>query len=256
MELFLAELKRSWIQLLRYSTEVLAGIVGTTIIFYGVFLSVRYIAGPTVQFGNRLDAIIIGYVLWALMIFILGDIAGGLQNEARTGTLEQLFLSPFSAPRVFLTRAVASLLINLGINLSILLLIVSLTGSQLAFPLTLFPPLLTVLLGAYGISFAMGSMALVLKQVQQLLSIFQFALLFIFTAPVETWTGELRVLGWLLPMTPGVGLLRDVMARGEALNAGVLLIAVANGVFYLLVGLFLFRLAERLTKRRGMLGGY
>src|SRR5689334_5352370 len=147
MELFLAELKRSWLQLLRYSTEVIAGIMATTIIFYGLFLSVRYIAGPSTQFGSRLDSIIIGYVLWALMIFILGDIAGGLQNEARTGTLQQLFLSPFSASRVFLTRALASLILNLGINLTILVLIILLTGSKFAFPPSLIPPLLTVLLG-------------------------------------------------------------------------------------------------------------
>ncbi|HEY9660648.1 MAG TPA: hypothetical protein V6C65_19505, partial [Allocoleopsis sp.] len=158
MELFLAELNRSWTQLRRYSTEIIAAILGTTIIFYGLFLSVRYIAGPTVQFGDRLDSIIIGYVLWALMIFILGDIAGGLQNEARTGTLEQLFLSPFSAPRVFLTRACASLMINLAINLGILLLIMTLTGSTLSFSPLLIPPLFAVLLGAYGISFAMGSL--------------------------------------------------------------------------------------------------
>jgi ABC-2 type transport system permease protein len=256
MGLFLAELKRSWIQLLRYSTEVIGGIIGTTVIFYGLFLSVQYIAGPQVQFGDRLDAIIIGYVLWALMIFILGDIAGGLQNEARTGTLEQLFLSPYGASRVFLTRAIASLLLNLGMNLSILLIIVVLTGSQLSFPPTLLPPLLAVLTAAYGVAFTMGSLALLLKQVQQLLSIFQFALLFLFTAPVETWTGTAQLVGYLLPMTPGVGLLRDVMARGNELNSMTLAIAFLNGAFYLGAGLLLFRLAERETKRRGKLGGY
>lgn len=256
MDLFLAELKRSWIQLIRYSSEVIAGIIGTTVIFYGLFLSAQYIAGPQVQFGDRLDSIIIGYVLWALVLFILGDIAGGLQNEARTGTLEQLFLSPYSASRVFLTRAIASLSLNLLINLSILVLIITFTGSQLTFPPTLILPLATVLLGAYGISFAMGSLALLLKQVQQLLSIFQFALLFLFTAPVETWTGGAQILGWLLPMTPGAGLLRDVMARGEGLDATRMAIALLNGLAYLALGLLLFRLAECETKRRGKLGGY
>lgn len=256
MHLFLAELKRSWIQTLRYASEVIGGIAGTTIIFYGLFLSVQYIAGPQVQFGDRLDAIVISYVLWALMIFILGDIAGGLQNEARTGTLEQIFLSPYGAPRVFLSRAVASLLINLGMNLSILLLIMALTGSRLSFPPTLIPPLLTILLAAYGVAFAMGSLALLLKQVQQLLSIFQFALLFLFTAPVETWSGTLRGVGYLLPMTPSAGLLRDVMARGAGLNGTAMAIALLNGIVYFVLGLFLFRLAERETKRRGKLGGY
>jgi ABC-2 type transport system permease protein len=256
VSLFLAELKRSWIQLSRYASEVIGGIVGTTIIFYGLFLSTRYIAGPGFQFGDRLDSIIVGYVLWALMLFILGDIAGGLQQEARTGTLEQLFLSPYRPAIVFLTRAFASLLINLFINLGILLLIIVLTGSQLSFPLTLFPPLLTVLLGAYGVSFAMGALALILKQVQQLLSVFQFALLFLFTLPVETWTGTLRSVGWLLPMAPGAGLMRDVMARGLDLNWGSWVIALINGICYFGVGIFLFQWSEKMAKRQGKLGGY
>jgi ABC-2 type transport system permease protein len=256
MFLFLAELKRSWTQLIRYSSEVIGGIIGTTIIFYGLFLSTRYIAGSSFQFGDRLDSIIVGYVLWTLMLFILGDIAGGLQQEARTGTLEQLFLSPYRAPRVFLTRALASLLLNLAINLSILLLIIALTGSQLSFPPTLFLPLLTVLLGAYGISFAMGSLALILKQVQQLLSVFQFALLFLFTVPVETWTGELQILGWFLPMAPGAGLLRDMMARGEGLAWEHWGIALLNGAVYFSLGILLFQRAEQSVKRQGKLSGY
>jgi ABC-2 type transport system permease protein len=256
LPLFFAELQRSWLQLRRYSSEVIGGIIGTTIIFYGLFLSTKYIAGSAFQLGDRLDSIVIGYVLWTLMLFIQGDIAGGLQQEARTGTLEQLFLTPYGAPRLFFIRALASLLLNLGINLTILLLIIAITGSQLAFPPTLILPLLAVLMGAYGLAFSIGSLALLLKQVQQLLSVFQFALLFLFTTPVETWSGRLQYLGWLLPMAPGAGLLRSVMARGEGLNWGSLTIALLNGAVYLAIGLTLFRWAERETKRRGKLGGY
>lgn len=256
MALFLAELKRSTIQLLRYSSEIIGGIVGTTIIFYGLFLSTRYIAGPGLQFGDRLDSIIVGYVLWALMLFIMGDIAGGLQQEARTGTLEQLFLSPYSATVVFMLRAFASLLLNLTINLGILLLILLLTGSRLSFPPVLLLPLVTVLLGAYGIAFAMGALALALKQVQQILSVFQFGLIFLFTVPVETWTGSMQILGWLLPMAPGAGLLRDVMARGMALNGSVWLIALLNGAVYFSLGIAAFGWAERSVKRQGKLSGY
>ncbi len=256
LSLFLAEFKRSFVQLRRYSSELIGGVVGTTIIFYGLFLSTQYIAGPGFQFGTRLDSIIVGYVLWALMLFIMGDIAGGLQQEARTGTLEQLFLSPYSASTVFLLRAIASLILNLTINLGILLLIMALTGSRLAFPPTLLPPLLAVLLGAYGIAFAMGALALTLKQVQQVLSVFQFGLIFLFTVPVESWTGSARFLGWLLPMAPGAGLLRGVMAQGAALDWGILAVALLNGAAYFLAGVALFGWAERRMKRLGKLGGY
>ena len=256
LELFLAEFRRSWIQFIRYPVEAIGGIVITTSIFYGLFLSARYIAGPSLQFGDRLDAIVVGYTLWSLVLFIMTDIAGGLQYEAQTGTLEQLFLSPFGAPMVFVMRAFASLVLRLAVILSILLIIMALTGSRLEFPPTLLLPLLTVLLGAYGLAFMMGSLALLLKRVQQLLGIFQFALLFLMATPTETWAGSLQVVRWLLPMTAGAGLLRDLMARGEALNLAQFSLALLNGIGYFTVGLLIFRFAEREVKRRGMLGGY
>lgn len=256
IELFLAELRRSWIQFRRYPVEAIGGIVIITSVFYGLFVSARYIAGPGLRLGDRLDSIIIGYVLWTLVLFIMFDIAAGLQYEAQTGTLEQLFLSRFSATTVFLVRTLASLTLQLVLNLSILLLIMALTGSHLNFPPTLLLPLVTVLMGAYGIAFTMGSLALLLKRVQQLLGIFQFALLFLLATPTETWTGPLQLLGQILPMSPGAGLLRDLMARGESLDWARLALAFLNGAAYFAIGLLIFRLAEREAKRRGMLSGY
>jgi ABC-2 type transport system permease protein len=256
LELFLAEFRRSWIQFIRYPAEAIGGVVITTSVFYGLFLSARYIAGSSLQFGDRLDAIIVGYVLWSLVLFVMTDIAGTLQYEAQTGTLEQLFLSPFGAPLVFVMRALASLMLRLALILSILLIIMALTGSRLEFPLTLLFPLLTVLLGAYGLAFILGSLALLLKQIQQLLAIFQFALLFLMATPTETWTGSLQVVRWLLPMTAGAGLLRDLMARGKALDFAEFSLALLNGIGYFAVGLLIFRFAEREAKRRGKLSGY
>lgn len=256
LKLFLAELRRSWIQFRRYPAEAIGGIFIISALFYGLFLGANYIAGPGLQLGDRLDAIIVGYMLWTLVTFILFNIAGTLQNEAQTGTLEQLFISPYGASRVFLMRAIADLLVQFILISSILLIITALTGRRLSFPPALLLPLVTVLLGAYGLSFTIGSLALLLKRIQQLLGIFQFALLFLLSVPTESWTGSLQVLGWLLPMTTGAGLLRDLMARQQSLDLSQFGIALLNGVIYFGLGLAFFRWAERETKRRGGLGGY
>ncbi|MEO8891238.1 MAG: hypothetical protein ABI417_06830 [Coleofasciculaceae cyanobacterium] len=153
-------------------------------------------------------------------------------------------------------RAFASLVLRLAIILIILLIIIALTGSNIKFPPTLLLPLLTVLLGAYGLAFILGSIALLLKQVQQLLGIFQFGLLFLMATPTETWVGSLQIVRWLLPMTGGAGLLRDLMARGEALNWTGFALALLNGVVYFSLGLLVFRFTEKEAKRRGLLGGY
>lgn len=256
LELFLAELKRGRIQFRRYLFESIGGIAIATFTFYGLFLSASYIAGPGLQFGDRLDSIIVGYVLWTLVLFVMTSISGTLQREAQTGTLEQLFISPFSPSQVFLARALADLLLQSGLIWAILLIIMALTGRWLAFPPSLSLPLLTVLLGAYGISFTMGSLALIFKRVGQVSGIFQFALLFLMSVPTEEWTGSMRIVGNLLPMSPGAGLLRDLMARSQPLDLPQLGIALINGGLYFALGIFLFRWAERRVKRYGNLNDY
>ena len=256
LHLLLAEWRRNWTQFIRYPMEAIGGILITTIVFYGLFLSARYMAGPAFQVGDRLDAIVVGYVLWTLVIFIISDISLGLQVEAQTGTLEQVFLSPFGAPRVFLARAIASLGLRLLVISGILLIILALTGSRLNFPPSLLFPLVGMILGAYGLAFIIGSCALLFKQIQQLLGLFQFVLLFLLATPTETWTGTARVLSLLLPMIPSADLLRELMARQATIAPVAVLLAIANGSAYFAIGLLVFHWAEQRAKRCGLIGGY
>ncbi len=256
IDLFIGELKRTWVQTLRYPTEAIGGVVILTAVFYGIFLSTQYVAGPVSTFGDRLDAIVVGYVIWSLVLYIVNDIATSLQLEAQTGTLEQVFLSPFGAPRVFLARALASLTLRLLLITVVLTIIIAITGSQLSFPVALLLPLSTLLLSAYGLAFFIGSFALVFKKVQQLLGLFQFVLLFLLAAPTEDWSGGARLVANLLPILPSTGLLRDLMARGQALDWGDWAIALANGIIYFTLGTLVFRWAERQAKRQGTLGSY
>ena len=195
-------------------------------------------------------------MLWILVNFVMANIAGGLQSEAQTGTLEQLFLSRYGAVKVFLMRGLAYLTLEVLKIVVILFIIILLTGSSLYFPPLLVLPFISVLLGAYGFAFIIGSISLLLKRVQQLLPLLLFPLLFLLTIPTETWTGTPKLLALLIPMTPGAGLLRSLMARGDSLNLITLAIAFTNGIIYFAIGLFLFRVAEKEAKRKGILSGY
>lgn len=257
LDLIIGELKRTWIIFIRYPTEIIGGLVIITTVFYGLFISAQYMAGPAVMgFGDRLDAVVIGYVLWTLSLYIINDIAINIQLEAQTGTLEQVFLSPFGASHIFFARAVASLVLRMSLITAILLILMVITGSQLTFPITLIFPLLTLLLAAYGLAFVMGACALVFKRVQQILPIFQFALLFLLAAPTEEWDGPAQIVANFLPMLPSTSLLRNLMARGQSLDWGQLAIALINGGFYFGMGLLIFGWAEKQAKKRGILGGY
>ncbi|MEM9148953.1 MAG: ABC transporter permease [Cyanobacteria bacterium P01_F01_bin.3] len=256
IDLMLAELKRTWIQTLRYPSEVIGGVVILSAVFYGIFLGTQYMAGPSASFGSRLDTVVVGYVIWSLVLYIVNDIATNLQMEARTGTLEQVFLSPFGAPRVFFARAIASLTLRLLLILVVIGIISAMTSSQLSFPPLLLLPLSTLLLGAYGLAFFIGSMALVLKNVQQLLSLFQFFLFFLLAVPTENWTGLAKLIVNVMPILPSTGLLRDLMAREVGLNWNGWAISLINALVYFSVGTLLFRWAEKKAKQQGSLGSY
>ncbi|MEL6160535.1 MAG: ABC transporter permease [Cyanobacteria bacterium J06623_5] len=256
IDLLIGEFKRTWIQTLRYPSEVIGGVVILTTVFYGIFLSTQYMAGSSDVFGERLDTVVVGYVIWSLVLYIVNDIATNLQMEASTGTLEQVFLSPFGAPRVFFARAIASLTLRFLLILLVLTIITAITGSQLSFPPILLLPLSALLIGAYGLAFLIGACALVFKKVQQLLSLFQFLLFFLLATPTENWTGPARVLANVLPILPSTGLLRDVMAREQSLDWGIWAIALTNSLIYFAIGTLLFRWSENKAKRQGSLGRY
>ncbi len=255
LDLLIGELKRTWIQTLRYPSEVIGGVIILTAVFYGIFVGAQYMSGSS-TFGARLDSVVVGYVIWTLVVYIVNDIATNLQIEANTGTLEQVFLSPFGAPRVFLARAIASLTLRFFLILGVMAIIIAMTGSKIAFPPILLLPLFTLLLSAYGLAFFIGSFALVLKKVQQVLSMFQFVLFFLLATPTEDWTGPARIVANVLPILPSTGLLRDLMARGEGLDWNGWAIALLNGIVYFTIGTLLFRWAEGQAKRQGTLGSY
>jgi ABC-2 type transport system permease protein len=255
--LFLAELKRTWIEFRRYPMEALATIVATTFIFYGLFLSARFIAGGSLSSNSdRLDTVVVGYVLWSLVLSVINDIAAGLQVEAQTGTLEQVMLSSFGAPIVFLVRAMTSLVSRLALILGLLLIIIVITGVHLHFSPMLWIPLLSLLISAYGLAFFSGALALVFKRVQNLLGLLQFSFLFLLAVPSQTWTQPLQKFALVLPMTPGADGIRQLMVHNQNLAGWQIVVALLNGVFYFALGWLVFQWAERQAKHRGILSSY
>ncbi|MCY1034365.1 ABC transporter permease [Corallococcus sp. BB11-1] len=255
--LFLAELRRSWALSRRYPGEMVTMLVSLVLVFLMLFWGVRYVAGPGPgALGDRLDGLIVGYFLWSVAALGLNGVGWAVQGEAAMGTLEQLFLSPFGPARVFLARVAADLVVQLGVLLTVLGSILIITGRTLALSPGVVPVMVTVVLAAWGLGFALGGLALRLKRIPSLLQLSQYGLLFLVTTPWEDWGDTGRWVGAVAPLAPGAGLLRGMMARGEPLEMAGFAIAALNGLAWLGLGLFLFHLAERHVRRGGGLAGY
>lgn len=248
-DLFLAEFWRHLLALRRYPLELLGAVVSLSLIFYLLFLGARFLAGPGAEFGGRLEAVLVGYLLWSFTLLSYSSLSFGLTEEAQTGTLEQVFLTSYGPIPLFLVRNLSGLLIQGLLVFLIALVLMALTGARLSFNPWVVLPFLAVLLGGYGLGFAMGSLALLYKRIGQLLGLSEFLLLFLLQVPGQG-------LFLLLPMVPGAALARSMLAEGAPLDPLFLLLAFLNGFLYLGLGLFLFKLAVHRAKKLGLLHGY
>lgn len=249
LDLFLAEFWRNLLFLRRYPLELLGAVLTLSVIFYLLFLGARFLAGPGAEFGGRLEAVLVGYLLWTFTIFAYSSLSSGLMEEDQTGTMEQVFLSLYGPIPLFLVRNLSGLLIQGTMVFLIALVLMALTGARLSFTPWVALPSLAVLMGGYGLGFAMGNLALLYKHLGQLLGLSQFLLLFLLQAP---GTG----LFVLLPMAPGASLARSMLAEETPLDPLLLLLVFANGFLYLSLGLLLFKLAVHRAKKLGLLHGY
>lgn len=253
-EHFRAELRRSWTVYLRYPMDFFSGLAIMFVTFYVLLAGAKYVAGPATQFGDRLDGIILGYWLWNLAVFAFSYTATAVRLEAMAGTLEQLYLSPFSSLRIFIVRCLASLTMNLLTSSLLLGLLLLITGRRLSFSPMLVFPLVAVLLATYGFGLAMSGISLLFKQTGQFQAIAQFALLPLVMVPFESWgLPWLRHVYAVLPVVPAAEILRDLMTRASEPGLGEYAVALANGAAYLVVGIILFRMADRQARLRGLL---
>ena len=178
----------------------------------------------------------------------------GLIGEAQAGTLEQLYLAPCGFRWISVFSILSSLVFSAAPVALALLAMMATTGVWLSIDLVSVIPLLVItMLGAVGVGYVMGGLALVFKRVQAAFQIVQFLFVGMLVLPERLWWTR------LLPLAGGNALIRQVMVNGARLwdlPAADVLTATAVGVAYLAAGLLAFSTCERLARSRGLLGHY
>jgi len=99
----------------------------------------------------------------------------------------------------------------------------------------------------------MAGLALVYKRIQAFFQILQFVFVALVAFPADTLWAK------ALPLSLGTRLLGRVMVDGDTLATLPLtdvLVLVATAVFYLVLGIGVFRLFEGVAKDRGLLAHY
>ena len=255
LTLWAGELKRSVIHMKRYYFETLSMLFVFFVFFVLIFFGAKAISGGTPRIGGGLEGIIVGYFVWTMAMVGYSDVSENLVEEATTGTLEQIAMSPLGLTRVVVGYLLSSIITG-GVVLSVLLIVMmAVTGKWLNLDvISILPLILLTTLGIGGVGFVMGGLAVVFKRTRSILNILQIVLLAFVVVPLDRYPAMKY-----LPLAWGNHLLQRVMVEGRSIfqippaDLGFL---VASTVAYAAGGLMIFRYFEKVARHKGLLGHY
>jgi len=245
------ELRRSWILTMRYRLDTALSLALLVALFYGLLFGARSAALGPYAIGSGNEGLLLGFTCWVLATGGLSHLAHDIEEEAKTGTLEPLFLGVPGPGTVFMARNVASLLTGLPVLLLVAAALALATRSTFRVSPAALLPLLNLDMAASGMGFALGALALLVKRVRIAVVLAQLGvvalLLSRFDAPeVQAW------LAWL-PIAPALHALRQLLLSGASLAPGTCAALLANGAAWLAVGFGLFVLSIRRARALGLL---
>ena len=233
------------------------------LILFGLFfLAINFALGRGAFNRQQVAPMLLGFVGYIFFHMQTNRLFWGLLGEIQSGTLEQLYLSPLPSWLLTTGLAVASV-VEATLTVILLYLLIN-----LVVPMTLplrwaaLLPLVLLVVGSVGYSLILGGLTLRFKRLEILKELFQAVVLIfggVFVS-LDRMPGWMATIARLLPLTPGVEVLRKTLLEGVSLlalaNDGTLLWMVGSAAAYLLLGIVIFGWCERIAKREGTLGQY
>lgn len=252
LNLFKVNLKREFILLKRYLPNTISLVLTFYLIFLGMFFGIHVVGNPETAEVN-IQYALVNYIFWFLAMSVMNGIGYTVQSEVQLGTLEQIYMSPLGAWRIFLTRIISSTITD-GLIIVAMLFVSMLTANtwlNLDF-ISILPALLFTIISMFGVSYMIAGMAIIYKQIGSFLQISQFILLGLTFVPVSVFP-----LLELAPAMKGVDMVRQVMVHGFSLSDFTLFdysSLILNAIVYFVLGVIVYLRCERTAMVKGVLG--
>ncbi|MFW5953223.1 MAG: hypothetical protein ACOCSJ_03580 [Candidatus Natronoplasma sp.] len=249
--IFYSVVKKYFIELKRYFLNTLMTMIGIFILFMLVFFGLRNFEAGT----DTLQGSIVGFAMWIFAVMAYSEMSWGLLQEARDGTLEQLYLTPSTFRRISAYRVFGSFIFQFLLFVVFLGIMMVTTGQYLSLNAGVILLIGLTLLSIYGLGYIMGGLSLVFKKVQAGNQILQFLFILLLVLPTIT---DHQII-YFVPLSWGNLMINRMMVDGLSLLDFTLIeysILLINSFAYLIIGLFIFSVMERTAKKRGLLGHY
>jgi ABC-2 type transport system permease protein len=166
--LFFAEVRKNFLVWLRYPLQPAAGLLALFAMFFLLSYGLSKLPGVEVFSNGDPRVVVATFFCWVCAMGAIGHIASELEEDAKIGVLEALFLSRLRSCEVILVRSLASSLSGLALSFAVLWLLSWYSGAGLAlgFDAVLALVLLDLALSALGL--VMAGLAIVFKRVSSL----------------------------------------------------------------------------------------
>lgn len=227
-----------------------------------VFMGIVFMLGDGKLDPVRMAPTMLGYLIWYYSAIAVGNMSFGLSEEAQTGTLEQMYMSPAPTGLMVLGRSFATLVWATAQILALAVVLILLLNIRIPLRAEGLVPFALTLVGLFGFGFMIGGATLVFKNVQALSNLITNLMLFLNGSilPVNKLPLWLETITRTLPSTQGIIVLRNVVLNGQSLSSawadGSLPYLVIHSVAYFVGGLLIFKYCEGIARRRGNLGQY
>jgi len=245
-------LEESWNYRMSFLSEI-----ATIIILYGSFLFLDSGSSlaelyPSNDVDNK-ALLLAGYMLWTFSIMAINTVSNTINYEAISGTLEHKFMSIIPIGLLNFADFVQAFIIQ-SLIVGILLVITKiLYNITISFNLISVLVVLITCLGMYGIGLIFGGVALKEKRIGKIVYIVQILLLFV-SDTITNISSNIPIMK-ALPLTLGNDLLRENITLGT-ISLNKLYALFLSSFVWILVGVIVFKIFEKKTKREGILATY
>ena len=252
------ETRKGLIIMWDYKFSMLMELLGIFMIFVGITFFVGQ--GDITQ--EQIASTVLGFFITFYAMSTISTMSWALMNEAQTGTLEQMYMSPTSTQLIILGRSLASLVAATIQVVLVGAVILLLFRVSLALSIHTIPVMLITLFGLLGVGYLIGGLTLIFKQVGPIANMMQNLLLIVNGTflPVSMMPAWMGFIVQFVPSTLGIILLRRVVLEGATVSMmiqdGSLLWLTAHSVTFFVGGWFIYAFCERVARQQGTLGQY
>lgn len=258
MKLFITEFKRAssvfrhyWLGSL---TDIIVYVAG--FIFVYIFAKGSLSPDPAIA-SESLSQLVIGYLIWFFISISLSYFANSLYTEMVTGTFEQINLTGIRLSWLmfirFLVNSIRFALIILPMAIAISLIL------KIPYQFNEMTLLLFLLLeiGTIGIAYLLAGLTIRFKNTGQLSFVLSILLLGPSLMNISLEGSVAKIAATYLPLIGTQALIKQTMSSAASTIDMVQVTTIAiNSIVYLIIGLLVFEICLRNSKKLGILNRY